>query len=85
MLKYIAILSNALALLIYNFFFADPVSVNQKMPVSAKPESEFVVELTINKATAAINQPCNEVLFPTIEFCTELLMSKINTKSMIDS
>ena len=51
MLKYIAILSNAVALLIYNFFFADPVSVNQKMPVSAKPESEFVVELTINKAS----------------------------------
>src|SRR6185295_18403524 len=50
-LKYIAILSNAVALLIYQFFFADPVSVSQKMPSSAKPSSEFIVEVTINKGS----------------------------------
>jgi hypothetical protein len=50
MLKFAALLFNAIALLIYHFLFADIVTVTQNVPDSAKPGTEFVVELTINKA-----------------------------------
>ncbi len=51
MLKYAALLFNTIALLIYQFFFADGITVTQKIPQSAKPDSEFTVELTINKGS----------------------------------
>jgi hypothetical protein len=51
MLKYAALLFNTIALLIYQFFFADGITVTQNIPSSAKPGSEFIVELTINKGT----------------------------------
>ncbi len=51
MLKFTIILFNTLALLIYQFFFTDGVTVTQKLPSSAKPNSEFIVELTIEKGT----------------------------------
>lgn len=51
MLKYVALLFNTLALLIYQFFFADGITVTQNVPSKAKPDSEFTVELTINKGT----------------------------------
>lgn len=53
MLKYAALLFNSLALLIYQFFFADTVTITQNIPSSAKAGSEFVVELTINKGTTS--------------------------------
>lgn len=51
MLKYVALLFNTLALLIYQFFFADGITVTQNVPSKVKPDSEFTVELTINKGT----------------------------------
>ncbi|MFL5763438.1 MAG: hypothetical protein ACJ77K_05795 [Bacteroidia bacterium] len=51
MLKYAALLFNTVALLIYQFFFADGITVTQNIPATAKAESEFTVELTINKGT----------------------------------
>jgi len=51
MLKYIALLFNTVGLLIYQFFFADPITISQNVPANAKAESEFIVELTINKGT----------------------------------
>lgn len=53
MLKYGALLFNTIALLIYQFFFADTVSITQNIPSSAKPDTEFTVELTINKGSTA--------------------------------
>lgn len=38
--------------MIYQFFFADGISITQKAPASAKPGSEFTVELTIKKGDA---------------------------------
>ena len=49
MIKYLALLFNTIALLIYQFFFADGLSVTQKVPSSAKPGSEFMVEISIKK------------------------------------
>ncbi len=51
MLKYGALLFNTIALLIYQFFFADGITVTQNIPSSAKPDTEFTVELTISKGT----------------------------------
>lgn len=51
MLKYAALLFNTIALLIYQFFFADTITVTQSMPASAKAEGEFTVEIVINKGT----------------------------------
>lgn len=51
MLKYAALLFNTIALLIYQFFFAEGITVTQNVPSSAKPDSEFTVELIINKGT----------------------------------
>jgi hypothetical protein len=53
MLKYGALLFNTIALLIYQFFFAEGVTITQKIPATAKPESEFTVELTINKGSTS--------------------------------
>ena len=49
MLKFAILLFNTLALLIYQFLFTEGVTVTQIVPSSAKPESEFTVELTIKK------------------------------------
>jgi len=49
MLKYTALLFNTVALLICQFFFVEEVKVTQNVPSSAKPDSEFIVELTITK------------------------------------
>lgn len=49
MLKYVALLFNTVALLIYQFFFTDGITVTQNIPSSAKSDSEFTVELVINK------------------------------------
>lgn len=49
MLKFVALLFNTVALLIYQFFFAEGVTVTQNVPSSAKAESEFTIEVTINK------------------------------------
>ena len=43
MLKYIALLFNTVALLIYQFFFAEGITITQKIPASTNPETEFVV------------------------------------------
>lgn len=51
MLKYAALLFNTVALLIYQFFFADGITVTSNIPSSAKPGTEFTVELTINKGS----------------------------------
>lgn len=51
MLKYAALLFNTIALLIYQFFFADGITVTQNIPSSVKPDTEFTVELTINKGS----------------------------------
>ena len=51
MLKYTALLFNTIALLIYQFFFADGITITQNVPSSAKAETEFTVELTINKGS----------------------------------
>lgn len=53
MLKYIALLINTIALLVYQFFFAEGITITQKMPESAKPETEFVAELIINKGSTS--------------------------------
>jgi cell division septation protein DedD len=53
MLKYGALLFNTIALLIYQFFFTEGITVTQNIPASAKAESEFTVELTINKGTTS--------------------------------
>lgn len=49
MLKYIVLLFNTIALLIYHFFFAEGITVTQNIPSSASPGGEFTVELTITK------------------------------------
>jgi len=51
MLKYAALLFNTVALLVYQFFFADGITVTQSIPSSVKPDGEFTVELVINKGT----------------------------------
>jgi len=53
MLKYGALLFNTIALLVYQFFFADGVTITQKIPSSAKPDTEFTVELTISKGATS--------------------------------
>jgi cell division septation protein DedD len=53
MLKYGALLFNTIALLMYQFFFAEGVTITQNIPSSAKAETEFTVELTINKGATS--------------------------------
>lgn len=51
MLKLAALLFNSVVLLIYQAFFADVITVTQKIPASAKPDTEFTVEITIVKGS----------------------------------
>jgi cell division septation protein DedD len=53
MLKYGALLFNTIALLIYQFFFTEGITVTQNIPASAKAGDEFTVEITINKGTTS--------------------------------
>jgi cell division septation protein DedD len=53
MLKYGALLFNTIALLIYQFFFTEGITVTQNIPASVKAEGEFTVELVINKGTTS--------------------------------
>ncbi len=52
-MKYILLFVHALTITIYSFFFVDPVIVKTNFPESAKPGSEFVAEITINKGSLA--------------------------------
>ncbi len=52
MIKYLLLLFNTFALLIYQFFFADGITITQKAQGSAKVGSEFTVELVIKKGDA---------------------------------
>lgn len=49
MLIYVTALFNAAPLLIFQFLFTEGIIVTQNIPSSAKTNSEFIVELTINK------------------------------------
>ena len=49
MIKYAALLFNTIALLIYQFFFADGIAITQKVPPSVKAGGEFTVELLIKR------------------------------------
>lgn len=49
MLKITALLFNTFALLIYQLFFTDVVTITQNAPATAKAETEFVVEVTVKK------------------------------------
>jgi 6-phosphogluconate dehydrogenase (decarboxylating) len=51
MLKYAALLFNTIALLICQFFFVEEVKITQNVPASATPDSEFIIEVTINKGS----------------------------------
>ncbi len=51
MLKFAALLFNTIILFIYQLFFSDGVTISKNIPSSAKPESEFTVELTIHKGS----------------------------------
>lgn len=52
MLKFVLII-NSIALLIFNTFFGDGVSVSAKIPSSAAPGSEFPVEVTVKKGATS--------------------------------
>jgi hypothetical protein len=52
MLKITALLFNTFALLIYQLFFADVVTITQNIPATAKPGTEFTVEITVNKGSS---------------------------------
>lgn len=52
-MKYILLFVHALTISIYTFFFVDPVIVKTNFPENAKPGSEFVAEITINKGSLA--------------------------------
>lgn len=49
MLKITALLFNTFALLIYQLFFTDVITITQSAPSSAKAETEFIVEVTVKK------------------------------------
>ncbi|MES2593387.1 MAG: hypothetical protein V4608_16005 [Bacteroidota bacterium] len=51
MLKFAILLFNTLALLIYQLFIADGITVTQNVPATAKPDTEFTIELTIKKGS----------------------------------
>lgn len=53
MLKYFALLINSIALLVYHFFFAEGITITPKAPESVKPDTEFTVEVTINKGSTS--------------------------------
>lgn len=51
MLKFAILFFNTIALLMYQLFFADGITVTQKAPSTAKAETEFTIELTIKKGS----------------------------------
>ncbi len=51
MLKFAILLFNTIALMMYQLFFADGITVTQKAPASAKPDTEFTIELTVKKGS----------------------------------
>lgn len=53
MLKYFALLINSIALLVFHFFFAEGITITTKVPESVKPETEFTVEVTVNKGATS--------------------------------
>jgi hypothetical protein len=53
MLKYAALLFNTVALLIYQFFFAEGITITQNLPANVKAGEEFTVELVINKGNVS--------------------------------
>jgi hypothetical protein len=53
MLKFAILLFNTIALMMYQLFFADGITVTQKAPASAKPDTEFTIELTIKKGATS--------------------------------
>ncbi len=51
MLKIAALLFNSIALLFYQLFFTDGVTITQNITSNAKIENEFTVEMTIDKGS----------------------------------
>src|SRR5579872_6264376 len=51
MIKYLVLLFNMLALLIYQAIFTEGVTIHQTVPPTAKAGSEFTVELVITKGS----------------------------------
>lgn len=51
--KKVFLLFNFVGLLVYKLFFADAISITQKLPVSSEAGKDFVVELEINKGATA--------------------------------
>lgn len=50
MFKFVFLLINSIAVLVYNFMLSDGVSVTPKFPSDAKPGTEFVAEVIVNKS-----------------------------------
>jgi len=48
-MRYILLFIHALAIIIYQFFFADPVTLKTNFPETAKPGTQFIAEVTIFK------------------------------------
>ncbi len=53
MFKYIFLLVNTITVLVYNLLFGDGVSITPKFPDKAKPNSEFVAEIIVNKSNVS--------------------------------
>ncbi|HEY1038755.1 MAG TPA: hypothetical protein VGF30_05080 [Bacteroidia bacterium] len=51
MLKYIILLINSIAILFYNIFFGDGVTITPKLPSNVKPGTEFTAEIVVKKGT----------------------------------
>jgi hypothetical protein len=50
MYKFVFLLINSIAVLVYNLLFSDGVSVTPKFPADAKPGTEFTAEIIVNKS-----------------------------------
>ncbi len=50
MFKFVFLLINSITVLVYNFILSDGVSVTPKFPADAKPGTEFVAEVIVNKS-----------------------------------
>jgi hypothetical protein len=53
MFKYIFLLVNSISVLVYNLLLSDGVSITPKFPDKAKPNSEFVAEVIVNKSNVS--------------------------------
>lgn len=53
MFKYIFLLVNSIAVLVYNLLFGDGVSITPKFPDKASSNSEFVAEVIVNKSNVS--------------------------------